>query len=121
MLTTSLPGTADAAAVTAASIEVCCDGGASFRYEAISSATSVDCHNPYSGTASSLMTPVTPTTVAHTSVTAPSRLCRSSHFSRVERCLRTVPQDNFFMKGPYRSEVRRVGKECVRTCRLRWW
>src|SRR3546814_19008020 len=101
MLTTSLPGTADAAAVTAASIEVCCDGGASFRYEAISSATSVDCHNPYSGTASSLMTPVTPTTVTHNSVTAPTRVCRSSPFTRLMRFLPTVTTYHFFLKDPY--------------------
>ncbi|MOA60361.1 hypothetical protein D3C78_1852150 [compost metagenome] len=31
----------------------------------------------------------------------PSRLCRSSHFRRVERAARTVPNSSFFMNGPY--------------------
>ncbi len=61
---------------------------------------SVDCHSRKSGVDSSLITPVTPTTKAQTSVTMPSRLCRSSHFRRVERAARTVPNSSFFMKGP---------------------
>ncbi|CFW42639.1 Uncharacterised protein [Bordetella pertussis] len=47
------------------------------------------------------MTPVRPTTKAQTRVTMPSRLCRSSHFRRLEREARTVPKSSFFMNGPY--------------------
>ena len=63
--------------------------------------SSVDCHRRNSGVDSSLTTPVSPTTKAQTSVTMPSRLCRSSHLSRVEREARTVPNSSFFMNGPY--------------------
>ncbi len=45
--------------------------------------------------------PVPPTTNAHTSVTMPSRLCRSSHFTRLDRSRRTSPNASLRMNGAY--------------------
>ena len=59
------------------------------------------CQYLMSRSAHVLIMPVPPTTNAHTSVTMPSRLCRSSHFTRVERSRRTSPNASLRMKGAY--------------------
>jgi hypothetical protein len=64
-------------------------------------AISVACQYFSSTSAQVLTTPVAPTTSAHTSVTMPSRLCRSSHFRRAVRPWRTVPKSSLRMKGAY--------------------
>jgi hypothetical protein len=46
-----------------------------------------------------LTMPVAPTTIAQVSVTMPSRLCRSSHFTRAERSRRTSPKRSLRMNG----------------------
>src|SRR3546814_12095622 len=45
--------------------------------------------------------------VHHPGITLPPQVCQM--------------QDHLFLRHLMRSEERRVGKECVSTCRFRWW